>query len=105
MPWCCTLAISEIVLRIGTPVFLLRGTGTDTFNSLQTYGANVDQVKAQIGSAVSQDEVEKALQAKKYKIITVTHVDTSTGSPSAQCFIVQTDLFPSRCAVGRESYC
>jgi alanine-glyoxylate transaminase / serine-glyoxylate transaminase / serine-pyruvate transaminase len=39
----------------------------------------VDQVKAEIGAAVPQSEIEKALRSKKYKILTVTHVDTSTG--------------------------
>ncbi|KAF4594170.1 hypothetical protein EYR40_008973 [Pleurotus pulmonarius] len=51
----------------------------DSFEEcLTTYGANADQLKAEIGSAVSLSEVEKALQSKKYKILTFTHVDTST---------------------------
>jgi aspartate aminotransferase-like enzyme len=48
-------------------------------SSLQTYGANVDQIKAEIGGAVKEADIENALQAKKYKIVAVTHVDTSTG--------------------------
>lgn len=47
--------------------------------SLQTYGVKVDQIKADFGMTVSPSEVEKALGAKKYKIVTITHVDTSTG--------------------------
>lgn len=47
--------------------------------SFETYGANVDQIKAPIGAAVTQDKVEEALKGKKYKIVTFTHVDTSTG--------------------------
>ena len=43
-------------------------------------------MKAPIGAAVMQEEIEKALKAKKYKILTFTHVDTSTGKSS----------FPSR---------
>ena len=50
-----------------------------TFSSLQTYGARVDQVKAEIGGAVKEADIENALRSKKYKIVTVTHVDTSTG--------------------------
>lgn len=51
----------------------------DSFaDCLQTYGANVDQVKAEIGGAVKEADIESALKAKKYKIVTVTHVDTST---------------------------
>lgn len=47
--------------------------------SLQTYGAKVDQIRADFGATASLDELEKALQSKKYKLVTVTHVDTSTG--------------------------
>jgi len=51
----------------------------DSFEEcLQTYGAKVDQIKAEIGKAVSLDSIEQALSAKKYKILTFTHVDTST---------------------------
>lgn len=39
----------------------------------------MDQIKAPIGAAVTQDKVEEALKAKKYKLLTFTHVDTSTG--------------------------
>lgn len=58
--------------------------------SLETYGARVDQVKAPIGAAVIQDEVEKALKAKKYKILAFTHVDTSTGVLSDAKAIAET---------------
>jgi alanine-glyoxylate transaminase/serine-glyoxylate transaminase/serine-pyruvate transaminase len=58
--------------------------------SLQTYGANVDQIKAQIGAAVRQEEVERALRSKKYKILTLTHVDTSTGVLSDAKTIAET---------------
>ncbi|KAA1468780.1 PLP-dependent transferase [Dentipellis sp. KUC8613] len=51
----------------------------DSFSDcLRTYGANVDEIKADFGTIVDIAEVEKALQSKKYKIVTVTHVDTST---------------------------
>ncbi|KAF8843897.1 PLP-dependent transferase [Paxillus ammoniavirescens] len=46
---------------------------------LQTYGAKVDQLKAEVGGTVKQSDIEVALKSKKYKLITVTHVDTSTG--------------------------
>lgn len=42
----------------------------------------MDQIKAEVGAAVTQPEVEKALKAKKYKVLTFTHVDTSTGTYS-----------------------
>ncbi|KAH0578215.1 hypothetical protein H2248_003997 [Termitomyces sp. 'cryptogamus'] len=46
--------------------------------SLQTYGAEVDVLKAKLGTAAKQAAVEEALKQKKYKIVTFTHVDTST---------------------------
>ena len=47
--------------------------------SIETYGGKVDQVHAEISAAVSQQDIETALKAKKYKAVTFTHVDTSTG--------------------------
>lgn len=47
---------------------------------LKTYGANVDILKApEVGGRPQLPEIEAALKSKKYKVITVTHVDTSTG--------------------------
>ncbi len=48
-------------------------------NSLRTYGAKVDEIVAPFGDAVSLSELEAALKQKKYKVVTFTHVDTSTG--------------------------
>jgi alanine-glyoxylate transaminase / serine-glyoxylate transaminase / serine-pyruvate transaminase len=45
---------------------------------LKRYGANVDMLKHEVGKAVTPDEIESALKSKKYKLLTVTHVDTST---------------------------
>lgn len=46
---------------------------------LEQYGANVTKLKGEVGGRPSFDEIEKALSQKKYKIVTATHVDTSTG--------------------------
>ncbi|KAH9989809.1 PLP-dependent transferase [Russula vinacea] len=46
---------------------------------LQTYGAEVDQLHAEFGGTVDMAQVEQALRSKKYKVVTITHVDTSTG--------------------------
>ncbi|KAK2760872.1 hypothetical protein FQN54_002112 [Arachnomyces sp. PD_36] len=52
----------------------------DSFaNCLQTYGVTVTSLSPPIGQQASLAEVEKALGEKQYKLITVTHVDTSTG--------------------------
>jgi len=55
------------------------GRSALTRTSLQTYGAKVTQIKAQIGAAIQIDELKTALKERKYKVVTVTHVDTSTG--------------------------
>jgi alanine-glyoxylate transaminase/serine-glyoxylate transaminase/serine-pyruvate transaminase len=46
---------------------------------LEVYGGKVDQLTAPFGDVPSLADIESALKAKKYKLITVTHVDTSSG--------------------------
>jgi alanine-glyoxylate transaminase/serine-glyoxylate transaminase/serine-pyruvate transaminase len=46
---------------------------------LERYGCKADQVSAPVGGRPSLDEVEKALKSADYKLLVVTHVDTSTG--------------------------
>ena len=46
---------------------------------MQAYGANVIQLSAPIGAAVTPSQLEEALKQKQYKLVTITHVDTSTG--------------------------
>ncbi|RDB23815.1 Alanine--glyoxylate aminotransferase 1 [Hypsizygus marmoreus] len=46
---------------------------------LRTYGANVDELKAKSGFPVELHRIESALMVKRFKAITITHVDTSTG--------------------------
>lgn len=48
-------------------------------NILTTYGANVTVLQASIGGIVPLDIIEQELASKKYKLVTITHVDTSTG--------------------------
>ena len=43
------------------------------------YGAKVSILKSEVGGIVSLDEIEKKLSEKNYKLLTMTHVDTSTG--------------------------
>ncbi|KAJ4306868.1 hypothetical protein N0V88_000239 [Collariella sp. IMI 366227] len=64
----------EDVLVLGTGYF------SDGFaDCLRVYGANVTELKAPVGTKPQLAEVEKALGEKRYKAVTVTHVDTSTG--------------------------
>jgi alanine-glyoxylate transaminase/serine-glyoxylate transaminase/serine-pyruvate transaminase len=46
---------------------------------LERYGAEVTQVRAPAGGRPGLQEVEAALQQDRFKLMTVTHVDTSTG--------------------------
>ncbi|KAK0550477.1 hypothetical protein OC845_002627 [Tilletia horrida] len=73
--------VAANVVEPGEEVLVLNsGYFGDSFaDCLEIYGAKVTQVKAPIGSKPTLEEVEKALGAKKYKAITFTHVDTSTG--------------------------
>jgi len=65
----------------GDEVLVLHtGYFADSFaDCFETYGVKATQLKAPIGSRPQLPEIEKALKEKKYKLLTVTHVDTSTG--------------------------
>ncbi|EPQ56393.1 PLP-dependent transferase [Gloeophyllum trabeum ATCC 11539] len=75
----------EDVLVLNTGYF-----GDSFAECLQTYGAKVDQITAEVGGVVSQADIESALKSKKYKIVTFTHVDTSTGVLSDAKAIAET---------------
>jgi len=47
--------------------------------SLETYGAKATHLRVPIGESPKLDAVSAALRTKKFKAITITHVDTSTG--------------------------
>lgn len=79
-----TLGWDQVAANLAEPgdevLVLHTGYFADSFaDCFETYGAKVTQLKAPIGDRPQLDEIEKALKEKKYKIITVTHVDTSTG--------------------------
>ncbi|GAA5889687.1 hypothetical protein JCM6882_007103 [Rhodosporidiobolus microsporus] len=63
----------------------------DSFaDCLEVYGAKVTQVGAPVGGRPSMEEVEEALKKDTYKILTFTHVDTSTGVLSDAKAIAET---------------
>ncbi|EJD48007.1 PLP-dependent transferase [Auricularia subglabra TFB-10046 SS5] len=72
--------VAANLVEPGDDVLVLNsGYFGDAFSDcLQTYRANVDQLRAPIGEAVTMAELEAALGRKQYKAVTVTHVDTST---------------------------
>ncbi|KAJ6581232.1 pyridoxal phosphate-dependent transferase [Mycena capillaripes] len=113
----CLRMTREVVLSTEGQPFLISGSGTlgwdqvaanliqpgenalvlhsgyfgDSFTEcLETYGAKVDQLKAEIGGVVSQEAIESALKSKKYRLLTFTHVDTSTAVLSDAKAIAET---------------
>ncbi|KAF1955535.1 purine catabolism protein pucG [Byssothecium circinans] len=79
-----TLGWDQVAANLAEPgdevLVLHTGYFADSFaDCFETYGVKATQLKAPIGDRPQLDEVEAALKEKKYKIITVTHVDTSTG--------------------------
>ncbi|TIB74799.1 PLP-dependent transferase [Wallemia mellicola] len=68
------IEIGDNALVINTGYF-----GDELGNCLSVYGANVDHLNAEIGKSVPLDKIRETLKEKKYKMVTITHVDTSTG--------------------------
>ena len=64
----------EDVLVLTTGYF-----GDSLTECLETYGAKPTQLTAPVGGRSTREEIANALKEKKYKAITITHVDTSTG--------------------------
>ncbi|MDZ7271688.1 MAG: alanine--glyoxylate aminotransferase family protein [candidate division KSB1 bacterium] len=46
---------------------------------LRRYGAEVTVLEAPVGETIDPSEVERALRRQRFKLMTITHVDTSTG--------------------------
>ena len=79
-----TLGWDQVAANITEPgdeaLVLHTGYFADSFaDCFETYGVKATQLKAPIGDRPQLAEIEEALKAKKYKVITVTHTDTSTG--------------------------
>ncbi|KAK6510052.1 hypothetical protein TWF481_004765 [Arthrobotrys musiformis] len=73
--------VASNIIEPGDEVLVLHtGYFGDSFSDcLTTYGAVPTQLGAPIGSRPSPEEIENALKGKKYKAVTITHTDTSTG--------------------------
>src|SRR2546430_1379960 len=73
--------VASNLVEPGDEVLVLHaGYFADSFaDCFEVYGIKATQLKAPIGSQVPLEQVEQALKEKPYKIITITHVDTSTG--------------------------
>lgn len=53
--------------------------GQSFADCFESYGTKVTQLKAPVGECPSREQIAEALKSKKFKVITITHVDTSTG--------------------------
>lgn len=74
------LVSANLIERGENALVLNTGYFGDAFGvCLETYGAQVTQLRAPIGSRPSLEQVKQALAEKPYKLVTITHVDTSTG--------------------------
>lgn len=73
--------VAANMAEAGDEVLVLHtGYFADSFaDCFEAYGVKATQLKAPIGDQPALDEVEKALKEKNYKLITITHTDTSTG--------------------------
>ena len=79
-----TLAMDSTAANLIEPgdKVLVVNTGyfSDRFAKIcERYGAQITQVSSPVGSRPSIAEVEEALKASNFTLVTVTHVDTSTG--------------------------
>ncbi len=79
-----TLAMEAVVANVvqpGDPVLVLStGVFGDRFEDLLSrYGASVTVIRSALGHGVDWERVEQELFTGDYRIITATHVDTSTG--------------------------
>ncbi|AQZ15208.1 AGX1 (YFL030W) [Zygosaccharomyces parabailii] len=73
------VAASNLIKPGEKALVISTGFFSDSFaDCLRLYGADVDKVDAPLGGVVSPDDVEKALKKTKYRLVTFTHVDTST---------------------------
>ncbi len=74
------LVAANLIERGEDALVLHTGYFADSFaECFETYGVKASQLKAPIGDRPQLPEVEKALKEKHYKLLSVTHVDTSTG--------------------------
>ena len=74
------MVAANLVERGDDVLVLHTGYFADSFaDCFETYGVSATQLKAPIGERPELPDVEKALKERNYKLITVTHVDTSTG--------------------------
>lgn len=74
------MAIANLIERGDNALVISTGYFGERFKEMLTcYGANVTIITAPLGKTVSLEDIESELKNKDYKLLTLTHVDTSTG--------------------------
>lgn len=74
MAACNLIEANDNALVVSTGYF-----GNRFQDILNRYGANTTILESEVGKTVDLALIEKELQSKPYKLLTFTHVDTSTG--------------------------
>jgi len=74
------LAVANLVESGDNALVINTGYFSDRMiGLLERYGCQVDQLTAPVGGCPPNEEIEAALSRQSYKVMTITHVDTSTG--------------------------
>ncbi len=74
------MAVANLIEPGDKVLVLSTGVFGDRYGELLSlYNAEVTVLRAPLGDTIALEEVEAALKANSYKLITFTHVDTSTG--------------------------
>jgi alanine-glyoxylate transaminase/serine-glyoxylate transaminase/serine-pyruvate transaminase len=73
------MAVANLIEKGDHVLVISNGYFGDRFKDiLNCYGAKTTILEAPVGDVVPLDKINKELSSKKYKAITITHVDTST---------------------------
>jgi len=74
------MAATNVIQRGEKALVVNNGVFGDRFVSIfKAHGIDVDQIQTEWGKAADPAEIREKLESDDYKVITVTHVDTSTG--------------------------
>lgn len=86
-------AISNLVNEGDDVLSLSIGNfGTRWAKIAEGYGANVDKIETDAGKTINPEDLKSKLKEKSYKIVTLTHSETSTGAKNdvkALCSIIR----------------
>ncbi len=74
-------ALSNLVNEGDNVLSLILGNFGNRWAKIASgYGANVDKIEVNAGEVINPEDVRKKLAEKEYKIVTLTHSETSTGA-------------------------